>query len=220
LLTLLAFAALPLIAVGGLLWLHGANPLFGPAATSSAQHVERPGEASPPSRSEHEESTVGPSPVVSPLVDGLLAALALSIGIGALALVLWVRFGAALQGRWLGKDEEGEVRRLAEVVEDSLDDFQLEPDPRLAIIRCYQRFEQALASAGYPRRDWETPTEFMRSALRAMRLPESAVLDLTRLFELSRFSHHAIGEPQRDAARRHLTAIDAALARRGLDVQA
>jgi hypothetical protein len=100
---------------------------------------------------------------------------------------------------------------LANAVEDSLEDLQREVDPRTAIIKIYSNFERALAGGGAARRPWQTPIEFMHSALARMPLPPSAVASITRLFELARFSHHRLGAEERDSAWRSLIEIRAAL---------
>jgi hypothetical protein len=56
--------------------------------------------------------------------------------------------------------------------------------------------------------------EFMREALARLPVPRAAVPTLTGLFELVRFSHHALGPRERDRALEALheirTAIEAA----------
>jgi hypothetical protein len=96
-------------------------------------------------------------------------------------------------------------------VEDSLDDLRTMADARLAIIRCYDRFEKALAGADLRRAPWQTATEFMRIALAQPLLPADGVRELTALFEVARFSRHEIGPAHRERAWRALMAVKAAL---------
>jgi hypothetical protein len=145
----------------------------------------------------------------SPLTSGLIGALALLAGLGSLGFALWL----ALAGRLLPRPGAAEEQpaRLAQAVEESLDDLRREPDARAAILKIYRHFERALAGAVVPRRPWQTPTEFMRAVLSRLSLPASPVRRLTGLFEIARFSRHPVGEAERDSAWRSLTEIRAAL---------
>jgi hypothetical protein len=145
----------------------------------------------------------------SPLTTGLIGALALLAGLGSLGFALWL----GLAGRLLPPPgaAEDQPARLAQAVEESLDDLRREPDARAAILKIYRHFERALAGAAVPRRPWQTPTEFMRAVLSRLPLPPSAVRSLTGLFEIARFSRHPVGEAERDSAWRSLTEIRATL---------
>jgi hypothetical protein len=135
--------------------------------------------------------------------------LALMAGLGALGVVLWIYLGDRM-GEWVGPSAQTR-EGLAEAVEESLESLRREADPRRAIIMCYRRFEQALAGSGLARAPWKTPTEFLRETLRRVALPSDAVTILTRLFEVSRFSHHPVGQAERDAAVGSLIEIKAAI---------
>jgi len=148
----------------------------------------------------------------SPLFTGAVAALALVAGLGALGVVLWIYLGDRIIEGWVGPSAEPR-EGLAEAVEESLESLRREPDPRRAIILCYRRFEQVLAGSGLARAPWKTPTEFLRETLRRFALPADALTILTKLFEVSRFSHHPVGPKERDAAVGSLIEIKAALER-------
>jgi uncharacterized protein DUF4129 len=130
----------------------------------------------------------------------IFGGLALAAGLGALGLALWV----ALADRPVREEEEpaGTIPAgpLEAAVDESLEDLRAESDPRRAIVRCYARFERAAADSGHARRPWLTPSEFMREVLTRRSLPRAAVPTLTGLFELARFSHHALGPRERDRA--------------------
>jgi hypothetical protein len=198
---LLGLTLLPLVLAGYLFWLRWtpleqgvvAGPLFsvpGPRPFPPLQDAVRP--------------MAG-----SPVFTGAVAALALIAGLGALGVVLWIYLGTRM-GEWVGPSAQTQ-EGLAEAVEESLESLRREPDPRRAIILCYRRFEQALAGSGLARAPWKTPTEFLREALRRDALPADAVTILTRLFEVSRFSHHPVGQTERDAAVGSLIEIKAAI---------
>jgi hypothetical protein len=146
-----------------------------------------------------------PSRPASPVTTGLIGTLALLIGFGSLGFVLWLRFGDQL--RHLPADASPLHAPLAAAIEVSLDDLQREPDARVAIMRIYQNFEQALAKAAFPRRPWQTPQEFMRAALGKLPVPAPATRRLTALFELARFSRHPVGAEERESAWRSLLEI-------------
>jgi hypothetical protein len=149
----------------------------------------------------------------SALYTGLLAALILVATLGSLMLMLWVVLGTRV-AEWWARPEPEAVRPPAPVVtavEESLDDLEREPDARAAIIRCYRRFERALAEAGTPRAPWLTPLEFMRQALGRLALPAGAVGTMTALFERSRFSDEPVGAGERRTALDALREIEARL---------
>jgi len=151
-----------------------------------------------------------------PLVAWTFGILALGAALGALGLALWV----ALADR-PGSGDRGDAASppapLEIAVEEGLDDLRSEPDARRAIIRCYARFERAAASSGVERRPWLTPMEFMREVLMRLPAPQAAVPGLTRLFELARFSDHALGTAERDRALEALDDIRTAIAARDAD---
>ena len=145
-----------------------------------------------------------------PFVGTAVALLVLLGALGSLALVLWLALGDRLRD-WLGRRPAAVSDPLADAVEESLDDLRLEPDVRLAILRCYRRFELVLARSRVPRAPWQTATEFMAAALGRLPLPADAVRQLTRLFEIARFSEEPLGPADRDAAWQALERIGVSL---------
>ena len=142
---------------------------------------------------------------------GVALGLAVLLGaLGSLALVVWLALGDRLK-EWLGARPAAGADPLAGAVEESLDDLRLEPDVRRAILRCYRRFELVLARSHVPRRPWQTATEFMAEALGRLPLPPDAVRQLTRLFEIARFSSEPLGAADRDAAWEALERIRSSL---------
>ncbi|MBI4012358.1 MAG: DUF4129 domain-containing protein [Candidatus Rokubacteria bacterium] len=209
LLLLLALALAPMGGAAALLWVNWpeSETVVGAPGHASAPGGPPPGGSSAPAA----------RPTVSlPAFSGAVGGLALLAALAALALMLWISFGDRLAWWWTGPVADSRARQpLIEVVEASLEDLRREPDVRRAIILCYRRFEQALARSGVPREAAETPGEFMRRALARLSLPSGAVAGLTWLFELSRFSHHRLGPPERDTALDSLIEIRTALERAG-----
>jgi hypothetical protein len=135
-----------------------------------------------------------------PLITWTFGVLALAAGLGALALAIWSALGDGRAARRGEAADEAPDARPAPPPAGPLDDPGVEPDARRAIIRCYASFERAAADAGLARKPWLTPMEFMREALGRLAIPRSATAALTGLFELARFSHHALGPGERDRA--------------------
>jgi hypothetical protein len=160
-----------------------------------------------------------PPPLDAPfLVTWTFGALALTAGLAALALALWVAFGDRLAEWWEQRGQSPPQPRPAVApAEESLDALRAESDPRRAIIRCYGKFERVAAGSGVERKSWHTPAEFMREALARLVVPRGAVPTLTGLFELARFSHRELGRPDRDRALGALGEITAAIERREVD---
>lgn len=151
-----------------------------------------------------------PPAVHSAVVEGILETLLLALGLIGFGVVAWL-YLAILPERGRGTLPPLASAQLHGAVEDSLDDLRTLPDARLAIIRCYDRFERALAGADVRRPPWQTATEFMRSALAHPWLPADGVRELTSLFEIARFSRHEVGPAHRERAWRALMAVKTAL---------
>jgi hypothetical protein len=156
-----------------------------------------------------------PPPVQSPLLSGIVQALVLALALFVFAVIAWIYLGLRPRhGRGLAGPVERAVLGVA--VQDSLDDLRDLPDARLAILRCYDRFERLLAGAALGRPPWQTALEFMRTALAYSWLPREGVRELTSLFEAARFSQHALGPGERERAWQALMAIKTALEKESL----
>lgn len=151
-----------------------------------------------------------PPAVHAPVVESILETLLLALGLIGFGIVAWLYLGI-LPERGQGTLPPFASAELHGAVKDSLDDLRSMADARLAIIRCYDRFERILAGANVRRPPWQTATEFMRTALAHPRLPADGVRELTALFEVARFSRHEIGPAHRERAWRALMAVKAAL---------
>lgn len=151
-----------------------------------------------------------PPAVRSAVIEGIVETSLLVLTVMAAGGLVWLCL-ALLPRRRRGRPSPSVPSELQAAVEDSLDDLRNLPDARLAIIRCYDRFERVLAGADVRRPPWETVVEFMREALRHPRLPGEAVRELTGLFEIARFSRHPLGPSHRERAWQALMAVKIAL---------
>ena len=151
-----------------------------------------------------------PPAVASELAGGLMQGLLLALALVAFGVMAWL-YLALLPERGRGMPPPFDAPALQLAVEESLDDLRHLPDARLAIVRCYDRFERVLATADVRRPPWQTVLEFMRTALKVPRLPDADVRTLTGLFEIARFSRHELGPEHRERAWQALMAVKAAL---------
>jgi hypothetical protein len=151
-----------------------------------------------------------PPAVVSGLVGGLMQGLLLALALIAFGVMAWL-YLAFLPERGQHAPSRFDGAALHVAVEESLDDLRQLSDARLAIIRCYDRFERVLATADIRRPPWQTVLEFMRTALKHPRLPDADVRALTGLFEIARFSQRELGPEHREMAWQALMAVRAAL---------
>jgi hypothetical protein len=89
---------------------------------------------------------------------------------------------------------------LADVVETTIDELWREPDARRAVIAAYANMERVMAAHGHARRRAETPFEYLARVLRELDVRESAVRQLTQLFEYAKFSAHEIDSAMKEEA--------------------
>ena len=173
-----------------------------------------------------------PEPGVLPLV---VAGLALA------AMVAIVVAQLAAERRRRGPPRSP-AEQLVELLDDTLEDLEGEPDPRRAVIAAWARMERGLAAAGLPRRPSEAPFEYATRVLQSALAPtdrstppevhadqpehpfgvprtppvrplrSASVHRLTGLFERAKFSRHQIGQDDRDEAIAALRAVRQELA--------
>jgi Domain of unknown function (DUF4129) len=138
-----------------------------------------------------------PSPGVVPL---LVAGLALAAMVGIVVAQL-------VAERRRRRPPPTPAERLVELLDDTLEDLESDPDPRRAVIAAWARMERGLAAAGLPRRPSEAPFEYAARVLEASMARPGSVHRLTGLFERAKFSQHAIGPADRSEAVAALRAV-------------
>ena len=150
------------------------------------------------------------APTSVPLFDLTIATLLLVVAVAIFALMVVVTLAERLETWWSGRAAGAAAPAVADRLEDR-DDLRAEPDPRVAVIRAYGRFEHALADVRLPRAPWQTPAEFMRTTIARLTVPVPPVERLTALFEIARFSDRPLGADARTAACDSLDEITTAL---------
>jgi protein-S-isoprenylcysteine O-methyltransferase Ste14 len=162
------------------------EPVIPPEAPAAASGPRLPDESV-----ELPELTAGRSDVATLAIIALLA--------GAL-MVMLRKPPAATSPR----GDEPQPESLEPAIERAVADLTLGDDPRSAVLLAYHGVEGALADRELPRSPTETPTEHIARVLGRVD-PNPALteplLGLARLYELARFSDHAItAADQRSAA--------------------
>ena len=161
-----------------------------------------------------------PTPPAEPGVVPLVVA-----GV-ALAAMVGLAVAQLMAERRRRRPPRTPAERLVELLDDTLEDLEREPDPRRAVIAAWARMERGLAAAGLPRHPAEAPFEYAGRVLEAALAPTdrgtppgfpgplrpASVHRLTGLFERAKFSRHPIGQADREEAMAALRTVRRELA--------
>ena len=161
-----------------------------------------------------------PTPPAEPGVVPLVVA-----GV-ALAAMVGLAVAQLMAERRRRRPPRTSAERLVELLDDTLEDLEREPDPRRAVIAAWARMERGLAAAGLPRHPAEAPFEYAGRGLAAALAPPdrgtppgfpgplrpASVHRLTGLFERAKFSRHPIGQADREEAMAALRTVRRELA--------
>jgi Domain of unknown function (DUF4129) len=142
-----------------------------------------------------------PSP---PPQSGVVPWIVAGVALAALVAVVAAQLAADRRRR---RPPRTPAERLVDLLDDTLEDLEREPDPRRAVIAAWARMERGLAAAGLPRHPAEAPFEYAARVLEAALARPSSVHRLTGLFERAKFSRHRIGEDDRQQAIAALRAV-------------
>lgn len=199
-------AAIVAAAVG--LFLLICLPFITRTAATSQGPASKP--AAPPSR------TVAPPPARG--TPDSSTTLAWLVAGAAATLLLLAPAAVVVRRRRARRARKAVVPDVAEHVGSglraSLAELELEREPRIAIQRAYVRMEESFREIELVRAPDETPSEFTRRALRVLGACAASASDLTELFEVARFSDHALGEGDRNRAIASMQRVEAEIARR------
>lgn len=130
----------------------------------------------------------------------LVVLLLIAIGVGAYVVS---------SRRAAGETDEDEemATRLANALDESLDDLRAEGDPRRAVIAAYARLELVLASQGLARGSSETPGEYLARIFKRLDVDPRSVRELTDLFTEAKFSSHTVDTAMKERALDSLSAV-------------
>ena len=173
----------------------------------------------PPAELSEEEVQPEPEAAVTQQVDDVAIvdddrAGATSTDIAALALILLIIAAVLVRNRRRSASpgtnvedipDEALEAEIGSAFEQATDHLLLETDPRKAVMVAYASLEQALVKSGYLRDPALTPTEYLASVLAAMPSLAGPAVRLAHLYEIARFSDHAITNDDRDRAADALT---------------
>jgi hypothetical protein len=143
--------------------------------------------------------------------------------LAALAAVAAATTGFLAWRRYSSRPEPDESERLERLAADlhratgrGLEQMLAEPDHRRAVIAAYALVEQTLERHGFRHDRGQTPTEFVRAVLEQVaarsrsargddrpqfhEASREALVGLTRVYEIAKFSEHPIGERDRALA--------------------
>lgn len=98
-------------------------------------------------------------------------------------------------------------RELARAMRSAVRDLEAGGEFRAVVLRCYKSMVLLFEAHGIRDDPSRTAREFESDALSSMGVSREGIDDLTSLFEEARYSTHAIGERQRDAAIECLNAV-------------
>jgi hypothetical protein len=151
------------------------------------------------------EAPGGPTPE-----SGVMPLIVAGVALAAMIAIVVAQLVADRRRR---RPPKTPAERLVELLDDTLEDLEREPDPRRAVIGAWARMEAGLAAAGLPRHPSEAPFEYAARVLEGALARPDSVHRLTGLFERAKFSHHTIGQADRDQAIAALRAVRQELAK-------
>ncbi|HXW80965.1 MAG TPA: DUF4129 domain-containing protein [Acidimicrobiales bacterium] len=91
-------------------------------------------------------------------------------------------------------------RQVVEVLDESLEALEAEPDPRKAVIAAYVRMDQWLARAGFGRRSSEAPFEHLDRIVDGLGATTAVGGTLAGLYERAKFDYRPCGPEMKQAA--------------------
>ena len=97
-----------------------------------------------------------------------------------------------------GLDEQR--RQVVEVLDESLEALEAEPDPRKAVIAAYVRMDRWLARAGFGRKNSEAPFEHLDRIVDGLGATTAVGGTLAGLYERAKFDYRPCGPEMKQAA--------------------
>lgn len=118
----------------------------------------------------------------------------------AVAGAVWWHTSRSRRARHDGSADDAGADAARGAVVGTIDAMLADPDPSTAIIGAYARLLEGLAACGTPRRDYEGPMEHLHRVLTVLRVRPEPLRRLIELFEVARFSTHALTSADRERA--------------------
>ncbi|WP_434811314.1 DUF4129 domain-containing protein [Microbacterium sp. bgisy189] len=104
-----------------------------------------------------------------------------------------------------------DVGQVQDVLRHAQERIMTDDDPNIAVIRCWESLEALGASAGVPRSESETASEYVIGILAAMDVPRAPAEQLARLYGRALFSSERLDARAVDDARECVTRIATAI---------
>ncbi|MFC4020536.1 DUF4129 domain-containing protein [Micromonospora sp. GCM10011542] len=146
----------------------------------------------------------------------------------ALSYVAWIlirgalrrRVTRALPAQWSRRTPEGTAREVVAALDAGLVELDdTDTDPRVAVIACWVRLEEAAAAAGVPRLAGDTPTDLVTRLLRgdpsagvSAIVSADVLAELAQVYREARYTTRPVDERTRDQARAALRRLRGELA--------
>ncbi len=152
-------------------------------------------------------------------LDAMLRVLFTIVGTATIIAILILAWRERPRLRWRRRKKgSGDFEVLPDVATAVVDEAEaqraalLSGAPRNAIVQCWLRLEQDVASVGLVRREADTSAEFTERVLATYAVDSRAIHDLAALYREARFSQHPLGETARAEALDALDRLHTALA--------
>ena len=134
----------------------------------------------------------------------------IAIAVGALVAILAIVAFHLLRRRQLAQGRlfaaaprrglEEQRRQVVEVLDESLEALEAEPDPRKAVIAAYVRMDRWLAQAGFGRKSSEAPFEHLDRIVGSLGATTAVGSTLAGLYERAKFDYRPCGPEMKQAA--------------------
>jgi hypothetical protein len=135
-----------------------------------------------------------------------------------LIIIVLVAIAVFFTARWLKRRMR--IRGMKRIIKRAADQLVAGNEYTAVIFKSYQKLGAHLRKYGYLRRDSETFREFEEAVKQALPIDRVSMNEFLKLLEEARYSHHKIGEDQRNDAIKNLRNIEASLERIILDESA
>jgi hypothetical protein len=133
-------------------------------------------------------------------------------------IIILVAIAVFFTARWLKRRMR--IRGMKRIIKRAADQLVAGNEYTAVIFKSYQKLGAHLRKYGYLRRDSETFREFEEAVKQALPIDRISMNEFLALLEEARYSHHKIGEVQRNDAIKNLRNIEGSLERIILDESA